>query len=190
MYTPMAQCPYSSLAFASVRSAGTPQQMAASIRHVVAALDPTMPVSDVRTLHDRVARTIDTTRFSTFLASLFAMVAALLGAVGVYSVLAYIVSQSRHDVAIRIALGASPREVVVGVMRRAVVLTGVGIAIGSLSAWIVTRLLAGLFLGVAPHDPVTFLSAAVGFALLALSAAAVPAVRSARTSPAALLATM
>jgi ABC-type antimicrobial peptide transport system permease subunit len=188
MYASITQCPFP-IAFASVRSAGPPEQMAASVRRVVATLDPSMPVSDVRTLRNRVAGTIDATRFSTVLASLFAIVAAVLGVVGVYSVLAYIVVQSRHDVAIRVALGASQTEVIADVMRRAAVLTGLGIAIGSFTAWILTRLLAGLFVGVAPHDPVTFASAAIGFALVALAAAAIPAVRSAQTSPAAILAT-
>lgn len=136
-----------------------------------------------------MTRSIDTTRFAAFLASLFALVAAVLSVVGIYSVVAYVVADSRRETAIRIALGASGAIVLAGVMRRAISLTTAGIVFGSLGAWVLTRLLAGLFLGVDPHDPGTFAGAAIGFFLVALAAAAIPALRTARINPVSLLAT-
>ena len=130
-----------------------------------------------------MARTIGMTRFSTFLASLFAVVALVLGAVGIYSVLAYIVSQRRREIAVRIALGASSMDVMSDVLRRALALTGIGIILGTVAAWMLTRMLASLFVGVSPHDPIIFVGAAAGFALVALVAAAVPAFRTTRVSP-------
>lgn len=130
-----------------------------------------------------MARSIDTTRFSTFLASLFAVVALILGMVGIYSVLAYIVSQRRREIAVRIALGATAGAVIRDVLRRALALAGAGIVVGSLAAWMLTRGLAGLFLGVSPHDPLVFVGAAMIFALVALVAASIPALRTTRVNP-------
>ena len=98
-----------------------------------------MPLSEIRTMSAWMARSIDTTRFSTFLASLFAVVALILGMVGIYSVLAYIVSQRQREIAVRITLGATAGTVMRNVLRRALVLAGAGIAVGSFAAWLLTR---------------------------------------------------
>jgi putative ABC transport system permease protein len=137
----------------------------------------------VETMSERMVQTMGTTRFSSFLASLFAVVALILGAVGIYSVLAYIVSQRRRDIAVRIALGATNTRVIGDVLRRALVLTGLGIVLGSGAAWVLTRALASLFLGVSPHDPGVFIGAAGVFVGVALVAASVPAFRSTRINP-------
>ena len=149
----------------------------------MAILDKSVPVYGVKTMSERVAESIGTTRFSTFLASLFAAIAVALGMVGIYSVLAYIVSQRRREIAIRIALGASHANVMGDVLRRALALTGVGVILGSGAAWAVTQVLAGLFLGASPHDPRIFAGAAAAFAVVALAAASVPAFRTTRISP-------
>jgi putative ABC transport system permease protein len=114
---------------------------------------------------------------------LFALVAFVLGVIGIYSVLAYTVAQRRREIGIRIALGATGGHVVGDVVRRALVLTGVGVALGSGVAWCMTRALSGLFLGVSPHDPAIFIGAPLVFAAAALVAASVPAVRSTRVDP-------
>ena len=117
------------------------------------------------------------------MASLFAVIALILGAVGIYSVLAYIVSQRRRDIAIRIALGARPADVMAGVLARAVTLSITGIIRGSLTAWWLTQFLGALFLGASPHDPAVFVGAAAVFVVVALTAASVPAFRTTRVSP-------
>jgi ABC-type antimicrobial peptide transport system permease subunit len=134
-------------------------------------------------MSERMTQSVGTTRFSSFLASLFAVVALVLGTVGIYSVLAYIVSQRQREIAVRIALGASRTQVMGGVVRRAFALTSVGIALGTGTAWMLTRWLAGLFAGVSPHDPEMFVGAAAAFAVVALAAAAVPAFRTTRVNP-------
>jgi ABC-type antimicrobial peptide transport system permease subunit len=103
--------------------------------------------------------------------------------VGIFSVLSYIVGQRRRDIAIRLALGATSSRVMGNVLAQACALTSAGIVIGSAAAWMLTRVLANLFLGVSPHDPAIFLSAAFLFALVALAAASVPAFRATRVNP-------
>jgi putative ABC transport system permease protein len=186
LYAPSAQCPMRA-SFVSLRTDGDPRREAPALQRVFAGLDPTVPVFDVQTLSARVAQTVGTTRFSTLLASLFAVVALLLGVIGIYSVLAYIVAQRRREIGVRLALGATHAHVIGTVVRQVLALTGLGIALGSATAWWVTRALAGLFLGVSPHDPAAFLGAAGLFIGVALVAASVPAFRTTRVNPAVVL---
>ena len=116
------------------------------------------------------------------------MVALVLGVLGIYSVLAYVVSQRRREIAVRLALGAGRARVMRDVLQHAVGLTGVGLVLGSAAAWMLTRALASLFLGVSPHDPAIFVGAAAAFAVAALGAASVPAFRTTRIDPMAALA--
>jgi ABC-type antimicrobial peptide transport system permease subunit len=134
-------------------------------------------------MDERMMQSVGLTRFSSFLASLFAVVALVLGIVGIYSVLAYIVSQRQREMAVRLALGASHSRLVGGVVRRALELTAIGILVGSGAAWVLTRALSALFLGVNPHNPAIFLGAAGVFGAVALLAAIVPSLRAARVNP-------
>jgi predicted permease len=182
IYASLAQYdePYVALA---VRTSGDPEALTRTLRRVVASVDPTVPVSEIKTMKAWMTESIDTTRFSTFLASLFAVVAIILGMVGIYSVLAYIVSQRQREIAVRIALGASRFSVMRDVLKRALALTGTGIVFGSVAAWMLTRALRGILLGVSPHDPVVFVGAAGVFSLVALAAASIPAFRTTRVNP-------
>jgi putative ABC transport system permease protein len=185
-YVPYAQIVDGSLIRSTniaVRTIGDPRALTATVRRAIAELDPMAPVSDVATMSDRLGRSIGTIRFSTFLASLFAVVAFSLGLVGVYSVLAYIVAQRRREIAVRIALGASHSRVMGDVLRRALALTGFAVTLGAGASWMLTRALANLFVGVSPHDPRIFLGAATLFTLSALVAASGPAWRTTRVSP-------
>ena len=189
VYIPIAQTPFPLLtARIAVHTSGDLASAMRRIRQVVTSYDQSVPVSDVQTMTDRLGGSIGTSRFSSFLASLFAVVALFLGMVGIYSVLAYIVGQRQREIAVRMALGAKRSHVMGNVLGRALVLSGIGIAIGSLAAWMLTRALAGLFVGVSPHDPSVFLSAAGVFAVVALVAATVPALRTTRVNPVAALA--
>jgi len=185
IYLSLAQAPLSDmLDDIAVRTSGDPEAQTAALKRTVFSLDRTVPVYDVKTLNARVAESVSATRFSSFLASLFAVIALVLGVVGIYSVLTYIVSQRQREIAVRLALGASQSHVMSHVLWRALGLTGIGIALGSGAAWVLTRVLSGLFVGVSPHDPGIFLGAAVAFALVALIAASVPAFRTTRVNPA------
>ena len=130
-----------------------------------------------------MTQSVSTTRFSTFLASLFAVVALILGTVGIYSVLAYIVAQRQRDIGVRRALGASRADVMTDVMRRAVALTGTGIVLGAAAAWVSTSVLASLFVGVGAHDPIIYGLAAAALGAVALAAASLPAFQATRVDP-------
>jgi ABC-type antimicrobial peptide transport system permease subunit len=153
------------------------------MRRVISASDPAVPVFDVEPMTVLAAQFAGTTRFAAALASLFALIALVLGMVGIYSVLSYVVAQRQREIAIRLALGASRTHVMGDVLRRALVLTSIGIVLGSGAAWWLTRALAGLFEGVSPHDPTVFIGAAAAFAAVALVAAAIPAFRTTRVNP-------
>jgi len=186
VYFPYVQCgePF---VFAEVRAAGDPGMLAGAMRRAIYSVDPIVAVSDVQTMTTRVNRTVGSTRFSTFLASLFAVVALVLGVVGIYSVLAYVVAQRRREIGIRLALGATHGHVIANVLRHALLVTGIGVLLGSAAAWWMTRVLASLFLGVSPHDPLVFGGAAALFTLVALVAAIGPALRTRRVDPAIVL---
>ncbi|MGH7656138.1 MAG: ADOP family duplicated permease [Gemmatimonadaceae bacterium] len=184
-YLAMAQAPPSLGAVGEfvVRTTDDPMVHASSLRRAVTGLDQTVPLSNVEPMSARVAQTIDATRFSTFLASLFAAVALVLSLIGIYSVLAYVVAQRRREIAIRLALGADAAIVMRAVLYRALALSGLGIALGSGAAWWLTRATAALFEGVRAHDPRVFAGAAVVFVGVAVVAAAVPAFRTTRVDP-------
>ena len=185
LYMPLMQIPPRAFGVATVaiRTARDPETQVRALREVIANLDPTVAVSHVETLTERLVQSVGTTRFSSVLASLFAVVALALGMVGIYSVLAYVVGQRQREIAVRMALGAGRADVMSGVLRQAMVLTGAGIVCGSFAAWILTRVLSGLFLGVSPHDPVIFVAAAVAFGVVALVAASIPAFRTTQVNP-------
>jgi len=182
LYRPFAQSPGPFVAV-TVRTAGDPAAQTAAVKQAIFRLDPTVPVSEVETMDARMAESVGTTRFSSFLASMFAFVALVLGMIGIYSVLTYIVRQRRREIGVRLALGATRAHVLGDVLRRALALTVSGIALGSVAAWWLSRALAGLFVGVSPHDPGVFVGAALAFALAALAAASVPAFGTTRVSP-------
>lgn len=170
-------------AFLEVRVPGKPLANATALKAVVASVDPLVSVSDIQSMHDRMMQSVGTTTFASVLASLFAVVALVLGMVGIYSVLAYIVSQRQRETAVRIALGARAHDVMRDVLVRALSLSCIGIAMGTLAAWLLTRALAGLFLGVDPHDPTVFLGAVGLFVVVAALATSIPAFRTTRVNP-------
>ena len=187
IYFPLAQAPttfdFGEGMTVVVRTAGEPVAQTSNVRRVIQGIDASVPFYDVRTMEQRVAESVGTPRFSTFLASLFAVVALVLGAIGIYSVMMYAVSQRQREIGVRLALGASRGHVMRDVLRRALTLAGIGILIGSGVAWGLTRVLASLLVGVSPHDPIIFVGAAGAFAVVALAAASVPAWRTTRVNP-------
>ena len=184
LYAAYAQCPilFDDIEVAT-RTDADPAGEVASLSRAVHDIDASVPVSDVKTLSALVAQSVSTTSFSTFLASLFAALALVLGTVGIYSVLAYIVSERRREIGIRLALGASRSNVMGDVFRRALALATAGIALGSMAAWISTRALAAAFTGVAPRDLSIYWGPALLFGVVALIAASVPAYRTTRVNP-------
>ncbi len=187
MYAPFAQCPTRDMFSRGPKHRGTPPSLTASLKQAILAVDPTVPVYDVKTMATRMAESTGATRFSTLLASLFAAVALALSVVGLYSVLAYVVRQRQRELGVRLALGASNAHVMSEVLRQAAALTVGGVAVGALAAWLLARSLADIFVGISPHDPVVFAGAVVVFAAVALVATSIPAWRTTRIDPAVVL---
>jgi ABC-type antimicrobial peptide transport system permease subunit len=152
-------------------------------RRALAELDADLPVYKVQTMTARVDSSLAERRFSMLLLSAFALVALALAAIGTYGVMAYAVNQSTRELAIRLALGASPRRLLGLVVGQAFRLSIVGVSAGLVGALVLTRLMRGLLFGVHETDPLTYGSIVVILGVVTLVASAVPARRAARTDP-------
>ena len=130
-----------------------------------------------------MSREMATDRMFSGLLVIFSTVALVLAAVGLYGIIAYTVARRTHEIAIRMALGAGRSDVLRLVMRRAVALTAIGIAVGLAAAFAVTRMLGSLLFEIDPHDPITFGGIAALLAMIALAASYVPAFRATRVDP-------
>jgi putative ABC transport system permease protein len=166
-----------------IRTAAAPTAVMERVRSTLAKKDPELALYDVRTLDEYVDRSVASARFQTLLLALFAALALVLTAVGVYGVVAYGVAQRTREFGIRLALGARPREVMQLVLRHALGMGVAGVTAGIAGAVFATRLLDTALYGVRPLDPATF--GAVAAALIAVIAAAafVPARRATRVDP-------
>jgi putative ABC transport system permease protein len=166
-----------------VRASADPTALSGAIVHELRALDPDVPVYEIRTMPDRIHDSLARPRFSMTMLGAFAAFAMILAAVGVYGVISYLVTQSTHDIGVRIALGAQP-----GAIRRMVVsqgmrLAGVGIAGGLIGAFLLTRVMAALLFGVSARDALTFSAVALFLGTVALAASYLPALRATRVDP-------
>jgi ABC-type antimicrobial peptide transport system permease subunit len=169
--------------FVVARTAGEPMSVAGAIRGEIRRLDASLPVGDVRSMHDVVAASLATPRLTGFLLGAFAAVALALAAVGIYGVLAYVVSQRTQEIGIRLALGADRSQVLGMVLRYGLSLAGAGIAAGLVGAAVLTRLMRGLLYEVGPGDPITFVVVTAALMAVAMVAALLPARRATRVSP-------
>jgi putative ABC transport system permease protein len=186
MYTAWAQTPVPWAAIV-VRAEGDPSALAGLVRDRVAAIDPALPLYDVKTMEARLSESVGRQRFTAALAGLFAAVALALAAVGTYGVVSYLVERRTHEIGVRMALGARPGDVVRLVLGRGLALTVAGIGAGVVGALGLTRLLEGMLYGVGATDPVAFVATTLVLAAVALAACYVPARRAARVDPAAAL---
>ena len=166
-----------------VRASGDPANLANAIRREVHAVDPNEPVYGVRTMDEVVAAALGERRFTMSLLALFAATALVLSAIGIYGVMACFVSQRTHEIGIRIALGAAPRDVLRLVLGQGVRLAACGVAAGVAGAVAMTRLIGALLYGVSPRDPSTFAVLSLMLASVAVVACYVPARRAMRVDP-------
>ncbi|HTE47549.1 MAG TPA: ABC transporter permease [Gemmatimonadaceae bacterium] len=166
-----------------LRTASDPTIVERSLRAVVADVDRAVPLSEVRTMDDVIAQSLAKPRFIMLLVGAFAIVALFLGAVGIYGVMSYLVSQRMQEMGIRMALGATAPAVLTMVVRRAAVLAGTGAVIGVAAAFVAMRPLRALLFGVSIGDPLTVLSVPILFVIVAMVASFVPALRATRVSP-------
>jgi putative ABC transport system permease protein len=181
-YVPMPQDAWDAVALV-VRSAVAPSLLERAAREATKAVDPAQPLYGFRPLVAFVAEDLARPRFSMLLLGLFALVALLLSALGVYGVVAYAVGQRTRELGVRLALGAAPGDLLGLVVRQGLRAAGYGVAIGLLGALVLTRLLSGLLYGVSPLDPASFAAAPVLLLAAAAAASYVPARRAARLDP-------
>jgi ABC-type antimicrobial peptide transport system permease subunit len=180
-YLPFAQAPSADMSVL-VRGSGGVAPLGV-IKSVTRAADPDVPVYDIQSLSDRVAIAVGPARFYTVLASVFAIIAVTLGAIGVYGVLADTVSRRRRELGIRVALGATPRTLVGGVLMDGARLAGVGVGVGLLASVWTGGALRALLVDVGARDPIALGGSAVIFAVVALVASLGPAARAVRADP-------
>jgi putative ABC transport system permease protein len=166
-----------------VRTAVEPAGMLPAIRAQVRAVDPDQPVTDVATMDELLARSLSQPRFGMLLLSLFAGVALLLAAIGVYGVVAYEARQRTHEIGIRMAIGARPAHILRLIVGDGLRLSLLGAALGIAAGLPATRLLASLLYGVGRYDPLTFLAMPAGLVAAAALAAYLPARRALRLDP-------
>jgi putative ABC transport system permease protein len=166
-----------------VRTSVDPAAIAAAVRREVLALDRNVPLAAIQTMKERVAEVTSRTRFIAVLLGLFAGLALLLAAIGIYGVMAYSVSARTREMGIRIALGANTRDVLRLVMRDGLALLAAGLAIGSIAAFAAARVLRSQLYEVSSGDPMTFIAVALLLAVVACLACYFPARRAAKADP-------
>ncbi len=166
-----------------LRTQGDPQGMASAVRREVAGVDSSLPISSVHTMGDVVLASQSQPRFLAVLLSMFAGVALVLAAVGLYGVIAYSVAQRTGEFGIRMAMGAAPSDVLGMVVGQGLKLGLIGIAVGAVGALALTRLMRGLLFGVSSFDPLTFLAMAFVLCAVMLIATYVPARRATKVDP-------
>jgi predicted permease len=182
MYLPAAQQP-TFANWLAVRTYGDPARLAAAVRQTIRSVDPGMPIAAVSTMEEILDRETFQRRLQTTLLAAFAALAVLLASLGIYGVLAYLVSRRTQEIGIRMALGAAPGDVLREVLGQGLRLSAAGIAAGIVAALGVTRVLSKVLYGVTPTDPVTFFSVAMLLLLVALAASYIPARRAMKTDP-------
>jgi putative ABC transport system permease protein len=166
-----------------VRTADNPLAMARTLRSAVWEIDKDLPVAEVRTVEQAMSERAAPRRFGMLLLALFAALALVLAAVGIYGVMSYSVAQRTHEIGIRMALGAGRRDVMKMVVGQGMKLALVGVGVGLAGAFALTRLMAGLLFGVSASDPLTFAGVAALLLSLALLACLVPARRAVKVDP-------
>jgi predicted permease len=166
-----------------IRSPLDPAMLAGTVRRTVGALDPTLPVNRFRSMEEVFSDSVSRPRFLAQLLGIFGVVALALAAIGTYGVLAYSVAVRRRELGIRMALGSSARGLLSLVLGQGMALAALGLVVGLLSAFAVTRLASSLLFGVKPADPLTFVAVAAFMLAVAFLACLVPAKRATRVDP-------
>jgi predicted permease len=182
VYVPFPQRPWASMNLI-LRTAGDPHNWAAAARAAVAAVDRDQPVTGVNTMEEVLATSTAQQRFSVFLLGVFSMTALLLAAVGLYGAIAYSVAERTQEMGIRIALGAATGDILRMIVGQGLTLTLAGLAIGTMAALALTRLMSGLLFQVSAADPASFAASALLFAAIAALASYLPARRATRVDP-------
>lgn len=181
-YMPFPQT-YSPRVFLAVRSSGDAGSLAGALREQIQFIDPGVTLAQIGTMEQALTLSISQPRFDTILLALFAGIAVLLAAIGIYGLIAYSVAQRTHEIGVRMALGAERTHVLQMVLRQAASLAAIGLLLGLGGAFALTRLLKTMLFGIASTDGLTFAAAPFGMMLVVLLATFLPALRATRISP-------
>ncbi|HEX8748973.1 MAG TPA: ABC transporter permease [Pyrinomonadaceae bacterium] len=182
VYWPHPELAYSGMTVV-VRTAGDPSQLAAAVQREIQTIDPNQPVSDVRTMNQWLSESVARARFNALLLGLFSALALVLASVGIYGVISYSVTQRTHEIGIRMALGASARDVLKMVVGQGMLLAMIGVALGLVASFLLTRAMSSLLFGVSTTDPVTFIFISLMLVVVTLLACYIPARRATRVDP-------
>jgi putative ABC transport system permease protein len=182
MFLPMAQSPWPSATLV-MRSESDPASLVSALRQQFARLDPTLPVSGILSMDEVVSASVAQPRLIMQFVGIFAGLALLLAAVGIYAVMAYSVTQRRQEMGIRMALGAQPRDILRLVVGHGMGLTLAGVVLGVIGSFALTRLLVSLLFGTRATDPLAFCAAAGLLGAAAFLACYIPARRATRLDP-------
>jgi putative ABC transport system permease protein len=189
MYLPFRQFPDSIMDLAStgsgwvLRSAGDPYTMVPALKQTVTSINGTMVMYETESMTDLINNSLAARRFTRLLLGVFAALALMLAALGIYGVVSYTVTQSTHDIGVRMALGADRGAVLAMVLGGAMRMAVIGILIGGAIAFAATRAIKGLLFGVTAADPLTFGAVALALVLVMLLASYVPAWRATKVDP-------
>jgi putative ABC transport system permease protein len=169
--------------YLAMRTVNDPSQAASAMRSEVAAIDPDQPIASLITMDQRISESIAPRRFNMFIMGLFAALALVLAAIGIYGIMAFTVIQRTHEIGVRMALGATAGDVLKLILRSGFKLALIGIALGLLAAFAATRVLSSLLFEVSATDPAIFVIDAVLLAVAALLASYIPARRAMKVDP-------
>jgi putative ABC transport system permease protein len=182
VYFPFLQAASPSMSLV-VRTVSSPLSAFAAVKSQIQGIDKNLPIDDAKTMEQLLAESTSGRRFNTLLLTLFAVVAVMLALVGIYGVMSYTVTQRTHEIGIRMAIGAQPRDVVRLVVGQGMLLSIIGVVLGLLGAFALTRLMTTMLFGVEPTDPLTFISLALLLIGVGLVACYLPGRRATKVDP-------
>jgi len=166
-----------------MRTAGDPTLQTSALRSALAEIDPNQPLVRVRTMEENMATTVAQPRFRAWLIGVFAALALVLAAVGVYGVMSYTVTQRTSEIGVRVTMGAQPQDVFRIIVGEGLRLALVGVAVGLVTALALTRLLRSFLFGISAYDPLTFVGVSLLLTLVAVAASFFPARRATLVDP-------
>ena len=166
-----------------VRSSGDPMGLVAGVRDSIRAIDPDQPISNIATMEDLLTKETGSRRLGMILLTGYAGLALLLASLGIYGVLSYLVVQTTPEIGVRLAMGALPRDILGLVLRKGVTLIGIGVVVGGVTAFALTRLMSSLLFGVSATDPLIFIGISLLLTCVAMAACVLPARRATKVDP-------